>query len=175
MTRRVSAPRLRAVEIGDRVSRETEARPAPSNEVAKSATPGRPRRARLTVTQQVGQAFKAGPVAAVLGFAFGGTVPYASHEAAGRATRFLVNGDMARFWIATAVTLGCLLFSAPTVTSWGREAFGSKAKAIGLVVLLEALLVFGHTLELDRLSWVALGLLGVVNATSAACRLARVS
>lgn len=66
--------------------------------------------------------------------------------------------------------LGGLLFSAFTLWHWGKQAFSSRVKATGFVVLLEGVMVTSHT---PWLALLALGYLIAINGIATACNLAR--
>ncbi len=68
------------------------------------------------------------------------------------------------------LVLGGLLYSATTVYSWGRLAFGSWAKALGFTVLLEGVMVASGQ---AWLSIMALVYLCAINAIATGVTLAR--
>lgn len=65
--------------------------------------------------------------------------------------------------------LGGLLFSAVTMYRWGCQAFHSKPKAVGFVLLLEGVMITCHT---RPLALVALAYLAAINGVATACNLA---
>lgn len=147
---RQSSPRLRALPSGDAVRRAPRAQREPG------------------IVDQVRIAFRPrNRLATALGGVLGGAVPVASWQLAHHEI------DAARdLWaqLPAWLVLGGLLFSALTVFGWARSAFGSPAKALGFVVLLEGVLVASST------SWLgagALGLLVAINATATGVRLSR--
>jgi hypothetical protein len=71
---------------------------------------------------------------------------------------------------AVLIVLGGLLFSAFTVYHWCRQAFRSRVKAVGTVLLLEGVMITSHT---AWLALVALGYLIAINGIATACNLAR--
>lgn len=144
----------------------------PQLKIVTNESPATKRR-RLTVVGQVRAAFKTGGLAALLGAAFGALVPIAAHTLGERAESFVDIHSGVGATISIALCLACLLFSAPTVFAWMREAFGAKPKALGFVVLLEGLLVLGAPLGVAWLSWTALAYLVFVNAVSCAVRFGR--
>lgn len=144
-----SSPRLRT------------ASPAPAPRAPRTLRP-------LGVVQQVREALKRrNRLAAALGFLLGGFVPVASFVVAHGEL------DAARsLWLqpGTALVLGGLLFSAKTVYSWSKLAFGESSKALGFVVLLEGVMILAKT---GWLGAAALGLLVGINGVATACRVAR--
>jgi len=62
-----------------------------------------------------------------------------------------------------------LAYSGLSVYEWARVAFRNQAKALAFVAIMEGTMAFSGLLWLSA---IALGLLVVINATSAACALA---
>ncbi len=133
---------------------------------------------RPGVVEQVREAFAPGArLAAALGALVGGLVPVAAFTVAhgevmppssfgggwGGSLAFVLQ-------IPVAIVLGCLLFSATSVYQWGKLAFGQTAKALGFVVLTEAILICSRT---PWLTWVVLVYLVAINAIATACVIAR--
>jgi hypothetical protein len=85
--------------------------------------------------------------------------------------REIMGADGSRnFWQPSMVlVMGGLLFSASTVYTWGKLAFSSAPKALGLVLLLEGGLVISHT---AAIGWIALAFLVAINALATGCNLA---
>lgn len=114
------------------------------------------------VVSQVTAAFTGHPLAALLGFAFGGMIPvitfWTIHAPDGVDSRPVL-------WVIAA---GGLLYSAATVFDWARTVFGSWIKAGAFVCLTESAMALEHT------AWIAysvLGLLVLVNGVAASVAL----
>ncbi|HKO46642.1 MAG TPA: hypothetical protein VJV79_02910 [Polyangiaceae bacterium] len=119
----------------------------------------------LGVVAQVRRACAPGNrLAAFVGMLLGGVVPTAVYVVAHRESGPFAGHEMA--WLLTA---GGLLYSASTVYEWARLAFGSTAKSVGFVVLLEGVMVTSST---HWLALTALGYLILINGTATACTLA---
>jgi hypothetical protein len=100
-----------------------------------------------------------------LGLLLGGFVPVATYVLAHTeldASRPLYKQTSLLF------VLGGLLFSAVTMYRWGCQAFHSKPKAIGFVLLLEGVMITCHT---HSLALVALTYLAAINGVATACNL----
>lgn len=97
------------------------------------------------------------------GLVFGGWAPLASYIIA----HIELQGNYQNY--KSAMLVGALLFSAPTVYQWFKEVFNSAVKAFGLVVLLEGVMCFSSTVWLG-LS--ALLLLMVINGIQSGCNMA---
>lgn len=144
-----SSPRLRAV-----------SQPPPPR------APRTTRPARADVVSQVRAAMQPrNRLATALGALLGGGVPVAtyvlSHQEVSQAAPLYAQ-------LPAWLVLGGLLFSALTVTQWGRMAFGSGWKALGFTVLLEGVLTCSST---QWLSVGALVYLICINATATGVRL----
>jgi len=144
-----SSPRLRAV-----------SQPPPAR------TPRTTRPPRTDVVSQVRAALQPkNRLATALGALLGGGVPVATYVLSHRE----VTADAPLYaQIPAWLVLGGLLFSALTVTQWGRAAFGSGWKALGFTVLLEGVLTCSAT---PWLSAGALVYLVAINAAATGVRL----
>lgn len=105
-------------------------------------------------------------LAFILGAIAGGFVPVASysiaHLQAPQAEGFTC-------FVSWMMVIGGLIYSALSVYDFGKQAFGSSAKAVGFVMLTELVLVFG---QLDWLCYAALTVLVGINAVIAGVNLA---
>ncbi len=102
----------------------------------------------------------------VLGALAGGLVPVASYYVAH--TEMDLHNDP--FSVFTAIVIGCLVYSASSVFQFGVQAFHSRWKAFGFVVLTEGILVFSAQ------TWLALTCLAylvVINAVNSAVNISR--
>lgn len=97
------------------------------------------------------------------GLVFGGWAPLASYIIA----HIELQGHYQNY--KSAMLVGALLFSAPTVFQWFKEVFDSAVKAFGLVVLLEGVMCFSDTVWLGIS---ALVLLMVINGIQSGCNMA---
>jgi hypothetical protein len=103
------------------------------------------------------------PLAATLGAAIGGIVPWFGRE--------IAHGELATRWYADPkliVVAGCVLFSVATVYAFGRAAFGSPRKAAGFVAALEGVMLISH----GWIGVVALCVLIAINAIANGCTIA---
>lgn len=119
--------------------------------------------ARMSAVEQVRRAFAPGQrLPAVMGFALGGIMPAASytlvHAREGVASNPLL-------WILVA---GGLLYSAPSVFNWARQAFQGQVKALGFVILIEGVATFAR---IHWISYAGLAVLVAINGISAAVAL----
>lgn len=117
----------------------------------------------LAIVQQTQLAFKKENLGATFGgFLLGGVVPFMSYMVA--------HHDMKSYFDPKALlVLGGLVFSFYTVNRWGENAFQSKLKAFGFVVLIEGTMVFSN---ITWLSIVALVFLIVINGIATGVNLA---
>lgn len=118
--------------------------------------------AQLDVVSQVKRAFTGHPLAALLGFGFGGLVPLITFI-----TIRAPDGVDARpvLWLIAG---GGLIYSAATVFTWAQTVFGSWLKAGAFVCLTES------AMALERTAWIAytvLALLILVNGVAASIAL----
>lgn len=120
---------------------------------------------KLSVVEQFRKAAqKNNRSAMVCGGVLGAFVPVASFVLAHGAGEVQAHPSL---WVLVA---GALLFSARSVYDFAMAAFhGSKAKAMGFVVLIEGTLVFAHT---PILGYTALALLAGINAVATGINLA---
>lgn len=130
--------------------------------------PARPRvfkPARTDVVSQVRAAVQPkNRLATALGALLGGGVPVATYVLSHHEITTAPLYAQLSVWLV----LGGLLFSALTVYGWGRMCFGSGAKALGFVVLLEGVLTCSST------AWLSVGALVylvAINATATGVRL----
>lgn len=98
------------------------------------------------------------------GMALGAFVPFAAHAMSHEAPGAL----------GQSVTAACLVYSAPTVCGWARSEFCGTdkigtVKALGFVFCLEAIMVAAPS-NLSWLSWIAMSLLMMINATVLAAK-----
>jgi len=134
---------------------------------------GRPRGSgALGIVDMVHVAFaRMHRIAAVIGAVFGGWVPFAIYFVAHNEVD--LSGDVTLHdYLALALVVGGLAYSALTVAQWARMALGSRVKAVGFTVLTEGVMV------LSRQGWLAavgLVLLIAINAIASAVQLARTS
>jgi hypothetical protein len=106
-------------------------------------------------------------LATALGALLGGGVPVASYQLAHHEV-----DPSQPLWaqLSAWLVLGGLLFSAITVCSWGKLAFGSRYKAVGFTVLLEGVLTCAHT---PWLAAAGLCYLVCINAVATGVRLSQ--
>lgn len=117
---------------------------------------------RLPVVDQFRRAtHKRNRVAMLLGGIMGAFVPSASY--------LLVHREVAERPALWCLVAGALVFSAPSVYSFGTSAFRSKAKALGFAVLVEGAMTFSGTYWL---ALAALAMLAAVNGTETGMHLA---
>jgi hypothetical protein len=121
----------------------------------------------LSIVDQTRIATQKDNIGATLGgFALGGIVPFMSYmEAHNDITEILSDPK-------SLLVLGGLIFSFFTVFKWGQNAFSSKLKALGFVVLIEGTMVFS---KITWLSIIALVFLVVINGTATGVNLALAS
>lgn len=126
-------------------------RAVPDAPPLRAAKPKRKRSSRrapkssadLGIVDQVRTVVRKGSaVASLIGFALGGLVPLVVY----RLAHFEISATYraalwAQFSALLAIICGGLLYSAKTVYQWGEQAFRSKAKAAGFVVLVEGTMV----------------------------------
>jgi hypothetical protein len=145
------------------------------------ALPSKPRnkRTQLGVLAQTRMAFaRENRLAACLGVAFGAVVPIfgfaCAHYAHPEFRRIVADEatDVPRFVLLCVLALAALARSAPTVYDWTRRAFGSRAKAVSWVVLVELGMLTAEYTGIAWMAWVSLAFLVGVNAVAAACRFA---
>jgi hypothetical protein len=120
----------------------------------------------LGVVGQVRLAFAAkNRLATALGALLGGAVPVGSYQLAHHEIDLsLPLWAQLKVWLV----LGGLVFSAITVFSWGKLAYGSGWKAAGFAVILEGVLLTSTT------PWLAAGALVylvAINAVATGCNL----
>lgn len=105
-------------------------------------------------------------VAFILGAIAGGFVPVASyciaHLQIPQAEGFIS-------FVSWLMVIGGLIYSALSVYDFGKQAFGSSAKAVGFVMITELVLVFG---QLEWLCYGALAILVGINSVIAGVNLA---
>lgn len=138
----------------------------------KLVTPSRkPSRGRPRGVLAQVRAAASNPASAIMGALVGGLVPATAYALAHRAT-----STGALTWVRWALVIACLMFSAPTVYEWARQAFGTRRtdviKSAGFVVLLEGVLLAAGYLDVGWLGVVSLVYLIVINAVAVACRFA---
>jgi hypothetical protein len=109
------------------------------------------------------------PLAAVLGAAIGGIVPWFAREIAhGELAPAVSSGDYRMAAIDLAIVLGCVAFSMVTVYGFGRAAVGDPRKAVGFCLALEGVMLVAH----GRPATVALVALVLINAVTTGCTIA---
>jgi hypothetical protein len=120
------------------------------------------RSATTDVVTQLECAFR-NPHAALIGALFGGLVPWFG--------RTLAHDQVPTAWTAgntllvaalITVVLGCALFSAKSVYTFGKAAFGCQRKALGFVLALEGVML----VSTGTTSAVALAALVLINAVA---------
>jgi hypothetical protein len=154
-----AARRLASVPASDRVARS--AQPSSSRLRAPRATPSE----RGVIAQTRFALRPRGRLGFVVGLLLGSFVPVATYVT----THSEIDLAQALYLQpAVLIALGGLLFSAVTMYRWGIQAFHSKPKALGFVVLLEGVMVTAHT---HPLALAALVLLSAINGVSTACNL----
>jgi hypothetical protein len=121
----------------------------------------------LGVVGQVREALKPrARLAALLGALLGGLAPLVSYVVA----HYEIDPTVPLYkQVGSLLVLGCLLFSASKVYTWGRLAFQSSLEALGFVVLTEGTLVLSHT---HWLGVTAAVFLVAINGISTGCTLA---
>jgi hypothetical protein len=123
----------------------------------------------LSVLDQVKMAFQMrNVIGTVVGFLFGGVVPYLTFKVVHSGIKPWVDfGDLLIqpcAWLA----MGGLLYSAITVYAWGVKAFRMGLKAFGFVVLMEGTMtVIPH--DLAWLAYIPLVYLIVINGIATGC------
>lgn len=126
--------------------------------------------ANLGVVDQVREALKEkNRLAAIMGFMFGGIIPFATFMVA----HFEVDhtGSVGSYFtqLMFYMVLGGLIVSAKTVYKWSKLAFNDGWKAFGFVVLAEGVMTMSH------IQWLCITILAyliVINGLASACNLA---
>ena len=109
------------------------------------------------------------PLAAALGAAIGGIVPWFAREVAhGELAPAVSAGDWKIAALDLAIVLGCVAFSLVTVYGFGRAAVGDARKAVGFCLALEGVMLVTH----GRTATVALVALILINAVTTGCVIA---
>lgn len=117
-------------------------------------------------------------IGAWLGFVMGGIMPCGSYGVA----HFAISDELTFEQILmskwAAILTGLLLYSAPTVYMWAKNAFGSDSrfgfvKPLGFVVGLEGLMIVDTSahIYLSVVSYTCLAILIFINAVSSGCQL----
>lgn len=106
----------------------------------------------LGVIDQIRTALK-NPLATFAGFVLGGFVPVATFSVSHL-------DKTLNEYVMWALVLGGLIYSALTVFTWAKNAFGHAVKAFGFVVLIEGVMTLSG---LPELSYAALALLVLIN------------
>ena len=111
----------------------------------------------------------ANPLAAVLGAAIGGIVPWFAREIAHHelAVQWAA-GDLKMVAVDLAIVLGCAVFSMLTVYGFGKAAISDPRKAAGFCAALEGVMLVSH----GQTSQVALAALVIINAITTGCVIA---
>lgn len=129
---------------------------------------------RLTVVEQVIQAFSPGHrIAACIGALTGGCIPALTFCVAHLVLPYYRGLSSTLWGMLVEITMwgmvgGGLICSAPKVYKWFSAAFGSQFEAAGAVICLEAVMTFAPVVYLSA---AALAVLVFVNAIYCACRL----
>jgi len=129
---------------------------------------------RLTVVEQVLQAFNpGGRIAACIGALTGGCIPALTFSVVHLVLPFYRELGSTLWGMVVGITMwamvgGGLVCSAPKVYKWFSAAFGSRFEAAGAVICLEAVMTFAPVVSLSA---AALAVLVFVNAIYCACRL----
>ncbi len=109
------------------------------------------------------------PLAAVLGAAIGGIVPWFAREIAhGELAPAVAAGNWQAAALDLAIVLGCVAFSLVTVYGFGLSAVGDRRKAVGFCLALEGVMLVAH----GRPATVALVGLILINAITTGCVIA---
>jgi len=111
----------------------------------------------------------ANPLAAVLGAAIGGIVPWFAREIAHHELAVQwASGDLKMVAVDLAIVLGCAVFSMLTVYGFGKAAISDPRKAAGFCAALEGVMLVSH----GQTSQVALAALVIINAITTGCVIA---
>ncbi len=145
----------------------------PKRRARRSSTAGRASRVAASprVVDIISQLRTAAgnPLAAVLGAAIGGIVPWFAREIAhGELAPAVAAGDWRSAALDLAIVLGCVAFSLVTVYGFGRAAVGDRRKAVGFCLALEGVMLVAH----GRPATVALVVLILINAITTGCVIA---
>ena len=139
--------------------------------MAKKATSA----ASVSVIDQIRLVFtRANWLPLLIGSVLGGTAPALTYTAS-HVLHPLAKGAQIGSWSAwvtvwTPVVIAGLMFSGITVYQWFEQAFKNRAKAIGLVVLIET--VMTCAIDAPVMCYLALSLLVAINAVATATTLA---
>ncbi len=111
----------------------------------------------------------ANPLAAALGAAIGGVVPWFARQVAHQelAVQWAA-GDAKMVAMDMAIVLGCVAFSVLTVYGFGRAAIRDPRKAAGFCAALEGVMLVAH----GQPAQVALAMLVLINAITTGCVIA---
>jgi hypothetical protein len=143
----------------------------PSDKAKPAIKPRSPRKAKpkadLSVMGQIRTSLMRENLSATaMGFLLGGLVPLSTYMI----VHYQIRGDVAWYLQPLLLmVLGGLVFSAKTVYEWTAQAFNSRAKALGFVVLVEGILTLSSQ---EWLAITALAYLIAVNGIATGVRLA---
>jgi hypothetical protein len=94
---------------------------------------------RLTVVEQVRQAFRpGGRLAAAVGLLLGSSIPAMTFGL----VHFVLPHYPDNWVVLWGIAAGGLAYSAPKVFRWGVSAWGSTFEAAGMVLILEGIMTF---------------------------------
>lgn len=153
MTKTATAPKLQVV------------KPSTEKPVRRAPRPAAVVRKDAGVLDQIRVTARS-PLALVTAILFGG-VPILVTFWIGH---FEINREAPLQDPLSVLVLGGLVFSAPKVVKWAREAFGEWTLAVGFVVLLEGAMTFIHSMAVSAIIMI---LIMMINIAYTATRLVR--